>query len=124
MRARLICILAFVALAPGVFAQPASDIESRIDALLEQMTLEEKVGQMNLRGFSSRSKDDPGVLEEAVRKGRVGAMLNVMDKNNEQNIMARVEEKDPQLAEEIRKLMFVRYAFAFVFFPGGMGTLD
>ena len=37
----------------------------------------------------------------------IAEMLNVMDKNSEQNIMARVEEKDPQLAEEIRKLMFV-----------------
>ena len=37
----------------------------------------------------------------------IAEMLNVMDKTNEQNIMARVEEKDPQLAEEIRKLMFV-----------------
>lgn len=37
----------------------------------------------------------------------IAEMLNVMDKNTEQNIMARVEEKDPQLAEEIRKLMFV-----------------
>ncbi|MEK6706372.1 MAG: flagellar motor switch protein FliG [Bdellovibrionota bacterium] len=37
----------------------------------------------------------------------IADMLNVMDKTNEQNIMARVEEKDPQLAEEIRKLMFV-----------------
>jgi len=30
-----------------------------------------------------------------------------MDKTSEKNIMARVEEKDPELAEEIRKLMFV-----------------
>lgn len=37
----------------------------------------------------------------------IAEMLNAMDKTNEQNIMARVEEKDPQLAEEIRKLMFV-----------------
>ncbi|MBI2712121.1 MAG: flagellar motor switch protein FliG [Bdellovibrio sp.] len=37
----------------------------------------------------------------------IAEMLNVMDKSSEQNIMARVEEKDPQLAEEIRKLMFV-----------------
>jgi flagellar motor switch protein FliG len=37
----------------------------------------------------------------------IAEMLNVMDKASEQNIMARVEEKDPQLAEEIRKLMFV-----------------
>jgi flagellar motor switch protein FliG len=34
-------------------------------------------------------------------------MLNVMDKNTEGSIMARLEEKDPLLAEEIRKLMFV-----------------
>lgn len=37
----------------------------------------------------------------------IAEMLNIMDKTSEQNIMARVEEKDPQLAEEIRKLMFV-----------------
>ncbi|MFN3454347.1 MAG: flagellar motor switch protein FliG, partial [Pseudobdellovibrio sp.] len=37
----------------------------------------------------------------------VAEMLNVMDKNSEQTIMSRLEEKDPLLAEEIRKLMFV-----------------
>ena len=37
----------------------------------------------------------------------VAEMLNVMDKNSEQAIMSRLEEKDPLLAEEIRKLMFV-----------------
>src|SRR6185437_6262168 len=37
----------------------------------------------------------------------VAEMLNVMDKNTETAIMSRIEEKDPILAEEIRKLMFV-----------------
>ena len=37
----------------------------------------------------------------------IADMLNLMDKGSEKNIMARVEEKDPELAEEIRKLMFV-----------------
>jgi flagellar motor switch protein FliG len=37
----------------------------------------------------------------------IADMLNLMDKTTEKNIMARVEEKDPELAEEIRKLMFV-----------------
>lgn len=37
----------------------------------------------------------------------IADMLNMMDKNSEKNVMARVEEKDPELAEEIRKLMFV-----------------
>ncbi|MBC7427613.1 MAG: flagellar motor switch protein FliG, partial [Bacteriovorax sp.] len=38
--------------------------------------------------------------------GPIADMLNLMDKNTEKNIMSRVEEKDPELAEEIRKLMF------------------
>ena len=37
----------------------------------------------------------------------IADMLNLMDKHSEKNIMTRVEEKDPELAEEIRKLMFV-----------------
>lgn len=37
----------------------------------------------------------------------VAEMFNLMDKSSEQSIMSRVEEKDPLLAEEIRKLMFV-----------------
>ena len=37
----------------------------------------------------------------------IADMLNLMDKNSEKNIMSRVEEKDPELSEEIRKLMFV-----------------
>ncbi|MBC7690454.1 MAG: flagellar motor switch protein FliG [Methylotenera sp.] len=44
----------------------------------------------------------------------IAEMLNVMDKTSEQNILARVEEKDPQLAEEIRKLMFVFDDIVFV----------
>jgi flagellar motor switch protein FliG len=44
----------------------------------------------------------------------IAEMLNVMDKASEQNIMARVEEKDPQLAEEIRKLMFVFEDIVFI----------
>ena len=37
----------------------------------------------------------------------IAEMLNLMDKSSEKNVMSRVEEKDPELAEEIRKLMFV-----------------
>jgi flagellar motor switch protein FliG len=44
----------------------------------------------------------------------IAEMLNSMDKSTEQNIMARVEEKDPQLAEEIRKLMFVFEDIVFI----------
>lgn len=44
----------------------------------------------------------------------IADMLNLMDKTSEKNIMARVEEKDPELAEEIRKLMFVFEDICFV----------
>ena len=43
------------------------------------MTLEEKLGQTALRGTSSRVKGGlPESLKQAVREGRIGAMLNVM----------------------------------------------
>lgn len=50
-----------------------------------------------------------GSVEQAALGGvhPVAEMLNVMDKNTEASIMSRLEEKDPILAEEIRKLMFV-----------------
>jgi len=50
-----------------------------------------------------------GTVEQAQLGGvqTVAEMLNVMDKGAEKAIMARVEEKDPLLAEEIRKLMFI-----------------
>lgn len=50
-----------------------------------------------------------GTVEQSSLGGvqPVAEMLNVMDKNTEQAIMSRIEEKDPILAEEIRKLMFV-----------------
>lgn len=44
----------------------------------------------------------------------IADMLNMMDKGTEKNVMARVEEKDPELAEEIRKLMFVFEDLVFV----------
>lgn len=50
-----------------------------------------------------------GTVEQAALGGvqPVAEMLNVMDKNAEKAIMSRIEERDPILAEEIRKLMFV-----------------
>lgn len=50
-----------------------------------------------------------GSVEQSALGGvqPVAEMLNVMDKNTETSIMSRLEEKDPILAEEIRKLMFV-----------------
>jgi beta-glucosidase len=63
---------------------PDADIETRIDALLGQMTLEEKVGQMN-QYSSFHDLTGPAPEEERARarlddlkSGRVGSMLNVL----------------------------------------------
>jgi len=53
----------------------------------------------------------------------IAEMLNIMDKNTEQSIMARVEERDPQLAEEIRRLMFVFEDIVFIDDRGMQGLL-
>ncbi|GAB3830273.1 beta-glucosidase BglX [Hymenobacter jeollabukensis] len=58
----------------------AADIEQRITALLGQMTLEEKIGQLNqysgreVTGPASNRKND---LLNSIRAGQVGSMLNV-----------------------------------------------
>jgi len=55
-------------------------IESKINDILSKMTLEEKIGQTNLRGTSSRVKGKlPEALKTAVRNGEIGAFLNVMN---------------------------------------------
>jgi len=54
--------------------------EKFISELLSKMTLEEKIGQTSLKGTSSRVKGSlPSALKEAVRKGEIGAFLNVMN---------------------------------------------
>jgi beta-glucosidase len=57
--------------------QPAT--EQRITALLQQMTLEEKVGQLNQ--YSGRELTGPASARKAnqlsaIRSGQVGSMLN------------------------------------------------
>lgn len=55
-------------------------LEDKVSELLAKMTLEEKIGQLNLRGTSSRVKGSlPEELKQAVREGKVGAFLNVMN---------------------------------------------
>ena len=67
----------FIALG-GVVAEAAGD--PQLEKLVAAMTLEEKIGQLNLRGRGSRSSynEIPDALTEAVRAGRVGALINIM----------------------------------------------
>ncbi|WP_243643666.1 glycoside hydrolase family 3 N-terminal domain-containing protein [Tenacibaculum sp. M341] len=54
--------------------------EAKVNELLAKMTLDEKIGQLNLRGTSSRVKGGlSDELKQSVRDGKVGAFLNVMN---------------------------------------------
>jgi len=67
----------------SVFANDDVDVENRIDALLERMTLQEKIGQLNqyssnfdLTGPPPEDNNAKARLEK-IRTGLVGSMLNV-----------------------------------------------
>ena len=67
----------------GIWAQLNQSTENKIADLLEKMTLEEKIGQMNqLNGFwdftgPAPTGGDASSKYELVKTGRVGSMLNV-----------------------------------------------
>ncbi len=68
------------------------DIEQKVEALLKQMTLEEKIGQMNqYNGFwdltgPAPSSGDAAKKYEHLRKGYVGSMLNLRGVENVRKI--------------------------------------
>ncbi len=53
-----------------------SEVETRIDDILAQMTLEEKIGQMNQLSYDVSGG---GTLADDIRAGRVGSLLNIVD---------------------------------------------
>ena len=61
--------------------QNAPDIERRIEALLKQMSLEEKVGQLNQYSFGQPTGPTTGrsTVEESIKRGEIGSFLNVTD---------------------------------------------
>lgn len=59
-------------------AQPGDKVKQRANALLAQMTLEEKIGQMNQQFFISMLHR-PEMFEEGIRKGEIGSLLFVTD---------------------------------------------
>jgi len=86
MRKVLLLITAlFCALGVSAQTKPAeSDLDKKVDALIKQMTLEEKVGQMTevTSDVVSTTKNgvheiDPEKIKEAILKYHVGSILNV-----------------------------------------------
>ena len=69
-----LCALAVAAVFSAVAADDAQ-IEKKIDALLEKMTLSEKIGQLNQQTGQGYSDGMVGQL----RGGSVGSILNEVD---------------------------------------------
>jgi beta-glucosidase len=61
--------------------QNAPDIERKVEALLKQMSLEEKVGQLNQYSYGTPTGPATGrsAVEDSIRRGEVGSFLNVTD---------------------------------------------
>lgn len=71
-------------------------VEQKVERLLSNMTLDEKIGQTALRGTSSRVKGAlPESLKNAVRKGEVGAFLNIMNTDYVDELQRIAVEESP-----------------------------
>ncbi|WP_282085718.1 beta-glucosidase BglX [Aquimarina algiphila] len=70
-------------------------IESKIDSILLKMTLEEKIGQTAQRGKSSRVKELPVELKDAVKRGEIGSFLNIMNKDDAKELQRIAMEESP-----------------------------
>lgn len=71
-------------------------IETKIDSLLDEMTLEEKIGQTAQRGESSLGEGElPNEVKDAVRKGRVGSFLNVTNPDHVKELQRIAVEESP-----------------------------
>lgn len=93
---RLLVVVACAVAAAPCSPLRADDIEDRISRLVAEMSLEEKIGQTALRGLSSR--EESPLSEEllvAVKAGRVGAMLNVMEKDKVEALQRAAVHQSP-----------------------------
>lgn len=71
-------------------------IEKRINSILSEMSLEEKIGQTAQRGTSSRVKNGiTDEIKEAVRQGKIGSFLNVMNKEDVDELQRIAIEESP-----------------------------
>lgn len=65
--------------------------EKKIDTLLAEMTIEEKVGQMTQ--FTAPAQDDLPDIKNKVRKGEIGSFLNITDVRQRNRLQKLAVEK-------------------------------
>ncbi|WP_339617501.1 glycoside hydrolase family 3 N-terminal domain-containing protein [uncultured Gilvimarinus sp.] len=93
------CLPALLALAPFAFSAPTdAEIESRIDTLIAQMSLTEKIGQLALRDYSMYDEKALNEVKQRIRDGRIGGFLNTNFKYDNQvftNLQKIAVEESP-----------------------------
>ncbi|MBA3714569.1 MAG: beta-glucosidase BglX [Pyrinomonadaceae bacterium] len=73
----LVCLALLIAATPAITAQqPRADVDGRINALLAQMTLEEKLGQLQQLDGEANGNFRPE-HRDLIRRGLLGSTLNV-----------------------------------------------
>ncbi|HJT69425.1 MAG TPA: beta-glucosidase BglX [Terriglobales bacterium] len=72
----VVCVLLVTPILPSAQQLSDSEIEQRVNALLQQMTLEEKAGQLN------QSPDKSPRTMEMIKQGKVGSLLGVLGAEN------------------------------------------
>ena len=114
--------LAGVGKAVSIFGSARTPLDSA-DAGLARRT----AARLGERGFAIITGGGPGTMEAANRGARDVGALSVglsIELPVEQQINPSVDLAIEFKHFFVRKVMFVRYASAFVVFPGGFGTLD
>ncbi|WP_084399394.1 glycoside hydrolase family 3 N-terminal domain-containing protein [Pseudotamlana agarivorans] len=92
----LLCILSVFLFSYTKKTSINSNNEDRfVNDLLAKMTLEEKIGQTNLRGTSSMTKALPEDLKTAVRNGEIGAFLNISNLDYVDELQRIAVEESP-----------------------------
>jgi beta-glucosidase len=89
---------------------PEAAIEQKVDALLSQMTLEEKIGQMNQISSYGNIED----MTELIKKGEIGSILNEVDPGRI-NALQRVAVKESRLGIPLLMARDVIHGFKTIF---------
>ena len=110
-------LLSIAAVVAAVSCSTGDDIESRIDKLLSQMTLDEKIGQMNML-----TQGEQEWMDEQIRSGAIGSFLNEVDPATI-NRMQRIAVEESRLGIPLIASRDVIHGFRTIFpIPLGQGA--